>query len=441
MRAIVAVAMKDLLLLTRDRANFFFTFIFPVLFAIFFGLIFGGGGGTNALDIALVDEDGGPAAVAFAGDLSADAGLTVHEAPTRAEGEALVRRGEVVAAVVVPDGFEEGAGAIFSGGSIALEAVMDPTRKAEAGLLEGKLNELGFRQMTRTFGDSAKMNATLEKARGQIAGADDLPAAQRLLFTALFNSLEGLNRTGALGGPTAAALPAPDGPAPAAGTPAAGLGAWRPVMVTVRELRIDRKGPSNSFEISFPQGVAWGLLGCVGAFGASLAAERQRGTLIRLRSAPIPRGYILVGKALGCFIACVFVQGLLLAVATVGFGVIVRQPGTMAAAVLLSSFGFTGVMMAIAAISRTEAGASGMGRAIVLVLAMIGGGTVPLFMLPPFMETVSNASPFKWAILAVEGALWRTSTPREMLTPALALIAFGVAGFLVGVVWMRRSEA
>ncbi len=41
----------------------------------------------------------------------------------------------------------------------------------------------------------------------------------------------------------------------------------------------------TSFEISFPQSLAWGLMGCVMAFGASLASERVRGTLTRLQLA------------------------------------------------------------------------------------------------------------------------------------------------------------
>ena len=58
MREIVAMAVKDLRLLFRDRAGFFFTLFFPLIVAVMFGTIFGGGGGSrSAMSILVVDED------------------------------------------------------------------------------------------------------------------------------------------------------------------------------------------------------------------------------------------------------------------------------------------------------------------------------------------------------------------------------------------------
>jgi len=40
MRETIAIALKDLRLLLRDKAGFFFVFFFPLLIAIFFGTVF-----------------------------------------------------------------------------------------------------------------------------------------------------------------------------------------------------------------------------------------------------------------------------------------------------------------------------------------------------------------------------------------------------------------
>lgn len=72
-----------------------------------------------------------------------------------------------------------------------------------------------------------------------------------------------------------------------------------------------------------------------------------------------------------------------------------------------------------------------------MILAMIGGGTIPLFVMPPLMQTMSGISPFKWAILAVEGAIWRGFTPREMLLPCGILLALGAVCFTIGVKRLR----
>jgi len=87
------------------------------------------------------------------------------------------------------------------------------------------------------------------------------------------------------------------------GTPAAQPGRggrtgaqWQPLKVTSAPVVRERRGPANSFEVTFPQGVLWGLIGCVMMFGISLVTERTHGTLIRLRMAPLTRAQILGGK-------------------------------------------------------------------------------------------------------------------------------------------------
>src|SRR5215470_500850 len=106
-----AIAAKDLRLLMRDGASVFFTFVFPLMVALFFGFIFGGGGegGGGKMDVALVNEDGGPASKDFAEDIASDDALNALRGRgpdgkvtnksqdmtpfTRADGEALVRKG------------------------------------------------------------------------------------------------------------------------------------------------------------------------------------------------------------------------------------------------------------------------------------------------------------------------------------------------------------
>ena len=86
-------------------------------------------------------------------------------------------------------------------------------------------------------------------------------------------------------------------------------------------------------------------------------------------------------------------------------GVKVQSWPMMGLAVVGISLGFTGLMMLIAGLSRTEGAAQGYARAIMLVLAMIGGGSIPTAFMPPLMKKLSGVSPFKWAVDAIEGAM------------------------------------
>jgi ABC-2 type transport system permease protein len=207
---------------------------------------------------------------------------------------------------------------------------------------------------------------------------------------------------------------------------------WKPVDVVTTELRQEREGPRSAYDITFPQAVLWGMIGCAFGFAISLVVERTRGTLTRLQMSPVSRAQVLAGKALACFTSVVLVQVLLFGVATAAFGV---RPGSWVLLVLAClSLGaaFVGIMMVISVLGKTEQTVGGLAWAIMLPMSMLGGGMVPLFAMPAWMQSASSISPVKWGILALEGAIWRGFSPTDMLLPCGILVAVGVVGFTVG---------
>jgi ABC-2 type transport system permease protein len=430
--AIVAVAVKDLRLLARDRTAFVFTFLFPVALAMFFGVMFSGGGDGPASDIeiAVLDEGQSPAAQAFIAALTAPGeGLVAHVSADRDACEARVRGRDALACLLLPADFQGGVEAMLTGHPLKLTVVVDPSRRAEAGLLTGKLMASGYRQLSGGLGDPAQMTATLTRARALIDRDPAVPASTRDALAKLYSGLDAINHMN-------------DGTGPEGQVPKdSSGGAWQPLVVETRALQQQGSdGPPNAFSVSFPQGVAWGLMSCVLAFIGAMVRERSSGTLLRLTAAPISTAAVVAGKSLACFLACVSVQLLILGVGRLGFGVTIGQPGWMALAILCASLGFTGLTLLMAGLSRSEEGAGGIGRAALTVLALIGGGAVPLAFMPPAMLTASNVSPFKWAVLAFEGALWRGFTPAEMLPPLAVLLAIAVVGFVAGTLLLRRMR-
>lgn len=426
---VAAIAAKDLRLLLRDRGAFVFTFLFPVAIAMFFGYIFGGGREEDDQEIALAvyDADGGAAAKAYVAALTAPGeGLTASRTDSVEACEARVRGREALACLLLPAGFAGGIEGMLAGKPATLEVVVDPSRQAEAGLLTGKLMASGFRQLSAGFGDPAAMAGLLARARTTLAAEPDVPAPTRAALEQLYGGLDGLVQ------PTEQVVP---------GTGPEGQAGWQPLRVETRALRARRAdGPPSSFAVSFPQGVVWGLMSCVMAFISALIRERSRGTMLRLTAAPISAAQVLAGKSLACFLCCVAVQALIVAVGALGFGVTVGSPSKMVVAVLAASLGFTGLTLLMAGLSRSEEGADGLGRAALMVLAMIGGGAIPLAFMPAAMLTVSHFSPFKWALLAFEGALWRGFSWTEMLLPCAILVAIAVAGFVLGTLLLRRMR-
>ncbi|MFP6674237.1 MAG: ABC transporter ATP-binding protein/permease, partial [Pirellulaceae bacterium] len=100
---------------------------------------------------------------------------------------------------------------------------------------------------------------------------------------------------------------------------------------------------------------------------------------------------------------------------------------------------FVGIMMSISVIGTSEESVAGAGWGINVVMAMLGGGMVPLAFMPDFVQTISDLSPIKWAVLSLEDAIWRGFSFSEMLLSLGLLLAIGtVFGVLGSWVLSRR---
>ena len=422
MRASLVLALKDLRLLSRDRAAAFFTFVFPLAIALFFGYVFSG---TTAepMRVAAFVESASPAADTLVRALSADGAFVLNRVESREDGERLVRSGTAAALVVVPASYAEGVDGMLTGAGPHLGLVVDPSRRAEGSMLVGKVHEVGFRTVFSSMADPVQFGRAIDRMEASLKDSE-------------FSASDKLAIRVALGRARSMAAQSPKD-AGTGGT--SGMSGWKPVSVDVTELAMRPGIPANSFAISFTQGVAWALFGAVLAFGSGIAEERQRGTLVRLRVSPMSPNDILMGKALACLLTCMATEWLLVFVGIAFFHVAVSSWLTMVVVIAVTAFGFSGLMMLLAAGFRTEGGAQGAGRAVLLVLAMVGGGTVPLVFMPPFLRAASNISPFKWAVMAAEGATWRNWGPDELWMPLAVLAAIGAVGLTAGTALVRRS--
>ncbi len=430
MRAITALATKDLRLLVRDRMALFFTLVFPLLYAVFFGTIFsgagGGDGGPSEVALLVVDEDGTESSAAFARALDASDKLRTIASPSRAEAENEIRTGRRPAMIVLPKGFGAGVDTPFSGNPPKIELAVDPARQAERMMIEGLILQTSFERMSAMFTDPATMQSSLDNAR-QTINEGDMPAPMRAQLFGVFDALQGFYQAGAADGSDDFAANAQQ--------------AMMPVEIVPAEIQRNRRpGPQNSFEISFPQAIAWAVIGAASGFGISFVSERQRGTLVRLTAAPLGAMHVLLGKALACFATVVLVVSALLAVGAAAFGVRPDSILFLGAAIVAVALCFVGIMMVLATLAKSEAAAGGVGWAVMLVFAMLGGGMVPVFLMPGWMQDVGSVSPVKWAIIALEGAIWRGFSAGEMLLPLVVLVGIGVAGFALGAALLARSS-
>ncbi len=419
MSQVIALALKDLRLLPRVKAGLFFTFIWPIIVTVLFGFAFGGqsNGPENRMKVGLIDEDGTDGSRAFAKRLESSFDLLPMSRP---DAENAVRRGQRTAYIVIKPGFGVASERMFYGASKEVELGVDPARKAESGMIEGLLMKHAAEDMQKMFTDPSASSRMVDQALSEMkqgGGSAETAPVERFL-----TELKSFVNT----------------PAAQSGPPGAGAAGWQPLKVTATAVARERRGPENAFDITFPQGVIWGLIGCVMSFGLSLVSERTHGTLVRLRMAPLSRGQILGGKALACFVSILLVELMLLGVALF-FGVRPTSYGILALAGLSAAVCFVGFMMLIASLGKTEQAASGAAWAIMMPLSMFGGAMVPTFVMPAWMQTIGLISPVRWAMLAIEGGVWRNFSAAEMVTPCAILITIGIACFAIGTRGLKEA--
>ena len=428
------LATKDLRLLYRDRVALFFVVAVPILYGLFFGAISGSFRSSEArLKIAIVDEDRSEWSQRLIAILKEENPKTQWKTGwDRAKALDAVRRGDVVAAIVLPEGFGDRAG-IFFQEAPELQLAIDPSRGAESGFVRGILMEGMGKLAGQRMRDRQSMKRSLEDSIRAIESTTQmsLPARTALVaalraFEKFFDELPEDSEASEKGGES-------EGP--------------EFEFARIETLELTRRSKTDAlgtplsnvrtaWDISFPQATIWGILGCATTFAVSLVRERRQGSLVRLQVAPIRPATIVAGKALACFVSVVAVIAMMLVLGT-ALGMRPRRPELLVPGIVATAFCFTGIMACVATIGRSEEAVSGAAWGANIVMAMFGGGMMPLAFLPSWMQIIGYASPVRWAILVLEGAIWRDFSWSEAAVPLAVLSGVGLIALVLGSTILR----
>ncbi len=424
-RQLFALIRKELKLFRSDRRAVLVGIVTPIAIASFFGALFSGKGqkDTAKIPVLVADADRSRISQAVTAGLAADALLDVKVAPEM-EARDRVRRGKTAAAVLLPKGFGEAAVRAFFGAANAPEVTLlvDPSRSMEAGLVRGLLSEKIFRESAREMfggmGGRSVVDDTLKQLeRDPKAGGEGRDDLKRLLQEV--TRWQEKNQARGLSGKQT------------------GPGTSAPFLLREEALTAGKGIVYNSYAHSFAgMGIQF-LLFTALDFGIALLLERQGGLWKRLRSAPLSRATLLLGKTLSGAVI-----GLISIGATFAFGIAVfgiRIQGSVPGFVLLlvastlmaSAFG-----LLLAAIGKTPAATRGVSILAVLILVMLGGGWIPAFLFPAWLQNVTLFLPTRWAIDGLDAVTWRGAGFVAGALPAVGvLLAFTI--LFLAIAWAR----
>ncbi len=440
MNQIFALATKDLKILFRDKLGAFFVIGFPILMGLFFGLMMGNvssSNGSSKMKVAIVDNDRSGMSQKLIDSLRANENIELFEAQTETAQEK-IRKGSAVGMIQLEKGFGENVG-VFWGTPPEIKVGLDPSRGAESAMIQGYIMQSVGEMAGSRFANPSSFKPAINRARDQASADEGLDPVNRTLLLGFLGSVDSMM----------SAVENLQESQIGADSKRVSLGGVFK-FANIQEIDITRKVDPKSkdgqlqklrskWDISFPQAMTWGILGCVAGFSLSMVREKNNGTMTRLQASPLSMFQILSGKAMACFLAVLMVIA-----AMTGLGVILgMRPGNyihLIVASLCIAFCFVGIMMTLSVVGKTEQSVSGIGWIANMIMAMLGGGMIPVMFMPGFIQQFSVISPIKWSILAIEGAVWRGFSFSEMLMPCSILVGVGCVGVVVGSVILTRGN-
>jgi ABC-2 type transport system permease protein len=429
---LIAMVRKDLQIFFSDRRSVIVSFVVPIVIASFFGSLFSGPGkkGERArVEVALVDQDGSAISRGIVASAQADENVTIA-LPEIDAARAAVRGGRLAVAVVIPPGFGDAAGTAFFGGreKPTLQLLYDPSRSMELAMVRGIMTQHVMQAVSQEMFGGAQGKALIDKAVPKIQDLQ-IPADQKQALGQLLESVQKYyNRQPASAGDAASPIRA------------RGL----TVPYTVREEAMT-SGPAvayNGYAHSFAGMAIQFLLFAMANLGMEILLERQRGLWKRLRSAPVSRLTLLVGKGVSGTIISMMILLVSFAFAMIVFRV--RIEGSvlgflaicLSCSMMAASFG-----LLVAALGNSPAAARGITTLAVLMMVMLGGAWVPAFVFPAWLQQATKVVPVRWAVDGLDSMTWRGIGLQGALVPTIVLLAFAAFFGAVAAARFRWEES
>ena len=197
----------------------------------------------------------------------------------------------------------------------------------------------------------------------------------------------------------------------------------------------DAAGPVlDVYDELVPQYTVMFVFFLVNLMARSFLAERELGTLRRLRTAPVRPAAILAGKTLPFFLLSVAQTAVLFLAGRFLFGMTWGpRPWLLIPVLLCCSAAATGLGLLIATLVKSDSQVSAYATSVVIILAGISGCFMPRDWLPELMRTLSLATPHAWALMGYHEVL-NTPVPRtaEVLDDCGVLLAFAAGFYALG---------
>lgn len=437
MKTVWKLLLKDYRLFWADKVAVSLTFIVPALLIFILGNVFSGmgsGGDMSGLRLAVVNESSDPLALKLEKTLDNSENFRTYKSYTDENGQKVlfdentvqdyIRSGDARAALVIPaDALTD------TTRGLKLKFFYDPRNDIEMGMIEGLLQQTIFQNMPSLF-----LNGLQHEAR-DFLGADSARAFNSELAKTISNYF-GVDSARVFDPDWITVDPDTSGSAAADSAQSD----FFQNILQMEKTQIVGQDVENPMVTRSVGGwaIMFLLFSLTGA-ASSLFEEKQSGVILRMLAAPVSRTHILWSKylhgmTLGLIqlLALFFTGWLLFDVDIFSnfFNLIVIS---LAAATASTAFG-----MLLASLSKTQAQANGLGTFLILAMSALGGAWFPTFLMPDFIQYVSQFTLVYWAMEGFMKVLW-TGEGFIQILPEVGVLLLIAALVNVISIWRFRK--
>lgn len=223
-----------------------------------------------------------------------------------------------------------------------------------------------------------------------------------------------------------------------------------PVTVTAQALvdseRLAAGSRPTAVQQNVPAWLVFGMFFVVASLSNLFIQERQCGALARLSSLGVPTRVMIWSKALPYLWINGTQAALMLAVGVwamplLGGDALSLQGinwGALVLVLLGVSMAAISMALALASLVRTSAQAATIGPVVNILMAALGGVMVPKFVMPDFMQKISEFSPMNWGLEGMLDVMLRGSDMAGVAQPVSRLMGFALLMFFAAVLLFRR---
>ncbi len=373
---------KDLLALRRNPESVAALIILPIAFLLLFGYIFPSATTEQHMPVGIVNLDSGQASSSFVTQIETmnknSGAMDIVTYSSVEEAKTQVTRGNVYGTFIIPPGFS---------------------------------NNL-------TKGKSANVIVYVDNSNPQLSS---------LVESAASNTITGLNGMQAeinvvkMGSTT--------------------VDAQSIVLPFTTNIETTIPGKSNYFNFLAPGlMIMIVMITVMTGIPEAISKEREMGTFDGVLSAPINQVSIILG-----YTASLCVKGfaqviLVLAIATLFFGVTIQGSILLAFfLLLLGIFSFVGIGILAVSSSKNQATGTTIVNLIMFPMMFLAGIFFPIQQMPWFMQDISKIIPLTYAADAMRKVMLLSANIGDVIVQILILVVFGLVTMSIAVVLFRKS--